>query len=144
MGQALSVAEILGGSRVLGRKVCEAEGLINAIRTGVPYKAFDAAREAAGLSREEACAIFGIPPRTLARRKKEGRLTVEESDRVYRFAFLIAKAQEVLGERQKTIRWLRKPNRALGNAAPISRLDTDLGTRQVEAILGRLEYGVFS
>lgn len=144
MEQALSITDILGGSRVLGRKIDEAEELVEAIRTGVPYKVFDAVREAAELSREEACTIFGIPPRTLARRKKEGRLTVEESDRIYRFAYLIARAQEVFGERQRTVRWLRKPNRALGNEAPISRLDTDLGTRQVEAILGRLEYGVFS
>lgn len=144
MEQALSIAEILGGSRILGRKVGEAEELVKAIRTGVPYKTFDAVREAADLSREEACVIFDIPLRTLARRKKEGRLNREESDRIYRFAHVMARAQEVLGEREKALRWLRKPNRALGHETPLSRLDTELGTRQVEAVLGRLEYGAFS
>lgn len=144
MEQVLSVTELLGGPRVLGRQIVDTTGLVKAIRMGVPYEAFDSVREVAELSTEEASALLGIPRRTLARRKKEGRLTVEESDRVFRFAHVMAKALEVFGDREKAVRWLRKPNRAIGDIVPLSRLDTEAGTRQVEAVLGRLEYGVFS
>jgi putative toxin-antitoxin system antitoxin component (TIGR02293 family) len=50
----------------------------------------------------------------------------------------------VFGERAKASRWLHNPNRALGGVSPLSLLDTDLGTREVEQILGRIEYGVYS
>jgi len=93
---------------------------------------------------EEASTLLGIPSWTLARRKKEGRLTAEESERVYRLAHVIAKALEVFGNREKVGRWLRKPNRALGNLVPLSRLDTEAGTREIEAVLSRIEHGVFS
>ncbi len=142
--QLLPIAELLGGTRVLGRKIVRTSQLVETIRAGVPYKAFDSIRQAAGLSRQEASSLLGIPPRTLARRQKGGRLTVDESDRLYRLAHFMAKALEVFGNRDKVVRWLRKPNRALGGVVPLSRLDTDAGTREIEAILGRLEHGVFS
>jgi len=142
--QPLPITELLGGARVLGRKVSKTSQLVETIRAGVPYRAFDSVRQAAGLSREEASDLLGIPARTLARRKREGRLTGEESDRIYRLAHLMAKALEVFGDRDKVLRWLRKPNRALGGVVPLSRLDTDVGTREIETILGRLEHGVFS
>ncbi len=139
-----SITELLGGPRVLGRRIGKTSELVETVRAGVPYKALESVRQAAGLSREEASSLLGIPRRTLARRRKEGRLTVEESDRVYRLAHLMARALEVFGDQGKVLRWLRKPNRALGGVVPLSRLDTDAGTREIERILGRLEHGVFS
>jgi putative toxin-antitoxin system antitoxin component (TIGR02293 family) len=144
MQQRLSITELLGGPAVLGRRIAKPGQLVEAVRAGVPYKAFDTVREAAGLSLEEAGALLGIPSRTLARRKRGGRLTVGESDRVYRLAHFMARALEVFGDRDKVARWLRKPNRALGNLVPLSRLDTEAGTREIEAVLGRIEHGVFS
>jgi uncharacterized protein (DUF2384 family) len=40
--------------------------------------------------------------------------------------------------------WLLAPNRALGGEVPLHMLDTDIGARQVEEVLLRLSYGVFS
>ncbi len=40
--------------------------------------------------------------------------------------------------------WLRSPNPALGNEVPLIRAATEEGAREVEAILIRLEHGVFS
>jgi len=39
--------------------------------------------------------------------------------------------------------WLRRPNRALNEVA-IQLLDTDLGAREVETILGPTEHGIVS
>jgi putative toxin-antitoxin system antitoxin component (TIGR02293 family) len=50
----------------------------------------------------------------------------------------------VLGSTDKAARWLHTENRALGGQTPLALLDTDLGTRQVEEVLGRIEHGVFS
>lgn len=61
-----------------------------------------------------------------------------------RSARIAALACEVLGDPEKAARWLRQPNRALAGRAPLSLLDTELGAREVEAVLRRIEYGVFS
>jgi uncharacterized protein (DUF2384 family) len=37
---------------------------------------------------------------------------------------------------------LRRPSTLLDGEAPLDRLDTDIGTRQVEAILGRIAHGL--
>ena len=44
----------------------------------------------------------------------------------------------------KASTWLRRPNRALNNERPLRLLDTDVGARQVEDILGRIAHGVVS
>ncbi len=40
--------------------------------------------------------------------------------------------------------WLHLPLPLLGDAIPMQMARTDLGAREVETVLGRLEYGVFS
>lgn len=88
--------------------------------------------------------VLAIPLRTLTRRKAERRLRPEESDRLVRLARILAQAVDVLGSTEKASQWLQRPNRALGGETPLSLLDTDLGSRQVEEVLGRIEHGVYS
>ena len=88
--------------------------------------------------------LLGVAPRTLARRKKGQQLWPTESDRLYRVAYITALAVDVLGSMEKAKRWLSAENRALGGSAPIGVLDTEIGERQVEELLQRIHYGVFS
>jgi putative toxin-antitoxin system antitoxin component (TIGR02293 family) len=97
-----------------------------------------------GLNREEISSALDLPPRTLARRKQERRLRRDESDRLFRLVRIASQASEVLGGEGKAGRWLHTPNRALGGKPPLELLDTDLGSRQVEEVLGRIEHGVYS
>jgi len=73
-----------------------------------------------------------------------GRLAPHESDRLYRLARIVALAGEFLGDHERAVRWLKRPNRALGGIAPIAAIDTEPGARQVENILGRIAYGGIS
>jgi putative toxin-antitoxin system antitoxin component (TIGR02293 family) len=95
-----------------------------------------------GLAALDAAAILSIPERTLARRKKEKRLSAEESDRLVRLARIAALAESTLGSRAKASAWLAAGNTALGGRVPVSELDTDLGAEEVEAVLTRLSHGV--
>jgi putative toxin-antitoxin system antitoxin component (TIGR02293 family) len=72
------------------------------------------------------------------------RLTPEQSDVVIRTARTLAKAIDILGDRKKAAHWLTTPNRALGGEIPITLLDTSAGAHEVEAVLDRVEYGVYS
>lgn len=49
-----------------------------------------------------------------------------------------------IGDRGRAIAWLRAPNEALGGQIPVDVLDTELGVRQVENLLGRIAYGGLS
>jgi putative toxin-antitoxin system antitoxin component (TIGR02293 family) len=59
-------------------------------------------------------------------------------------ASIEALACDVLGGRDKASRWLDTPNKALGGRKPLDLLDTELGVREVEEILGRIDCGVYS
>jgi putative toxin-antitoxin system antitoxin component (TIGR02293 family) len=96
------------------------------------------------ITREEISSTLDLPPRTLARRKQERRLRRDESDRLFRLVRIAAQTSAVLGSEEKAARWLHTPNRALGGKPPLGLLDTDLGSRQVEEVLGRIEHGVYS
>ena len=141
---ALRIQELLGGPETLGQAVSVEQDLIGIVRAGLPFAALESVTQALAHSITAVSASLLIDRRTLARRKEQGRLTAIESDRVLRLARVAAMAVDVLGDRQSASAWLRKPNRALGHAKPISQMDTDVGVRQVECVLGRIEHGVFS
>jgi len=82
-----------------------------------------------------------INTRTISRRKG-GRLSSEESEKVIRMGRVMERTSEVFGE--GGIEWIKQPNKALGGQTPLSLLDTDIGTESVLDTLGRIEHGVFA
>jgi putative toxin-antitoxin system antitoxin component (TIGR02293 family) len=138
------VATLLGGKRVLKRALTAPLDMHATVRDGLPFDALDAVVQTLGLPVAEVTKVLGLAPRTLARRKEQHILTPAESDRLYRLARVACLAMEVLGAADKARQWLERPNRALGGETPLHLLDTDIGVRQVEAVLGRINHGVFS
>lgn len=139
------VLDVLGGATVFkGRTAPTSTELRRRIRRGLPYRSLESVRERLGLSVPETASVLHMPPRTLARRRQTRRLDADESDRLYRIARVAAQAFTVFKTEDKAATWLRRPNRALNGEVPIHLLDTDVGARQVEDILGRIEHGVVS
>jgi putative toxin-antitoxin system antitoxin component (TIGR02293 family) len=138
------IIETLGGQRALKTRVLSLDDLRARLRTGLPYESLSALSVGYGIEVQDLSAILAIPMRTLARRKKEKRLHADESDRLFRVGRIAALAEQTLGSKDKAKRWLQKANRALGGAAPLRLLDTELGARQVEDVLGRIAHGVYS
>jgi putative toxin-antitoxin system antitoxin component (TIGR02293 family) len=100
---------------------------------------------ATGLSILYAAGILGIPERTLARRKKENRLSSDESERLLRMAKLFDDSLSLFeGDREAAVNWLRAPKKALRNQSPFHFARTEIGAREVENLIGRIEHGVFS
>jgi len=116
----------------------------SAVRKGYPFRVLDEVSKHLARPSHEINAVLGIPPRTFARRKTAKQFTPEESDRIYRLARIVQLAIDVLGSDEKARNWLKAPNRALGGEVPFEILDTDIGARQVEAVLLRVAYGIFS
>jgi putative toxin-antitoxin system antitoxin component (TIGR02293 family) len=138
-----AVLRQLGGKRVLGRSLANDRDLREAIREGFPHAVVGELMQASGLTLKELAGALDLSARSLQRRRR-GRLARFESDRLYRMARLLALARETLGDGQRASRWLKRTNRALGGVAPIAAIDTELGARQVENILGRIAYGGMS
>jgi putative toxin-antitoxin system antitoxin component (TIGR02293 family) len=142
---AHTVPEVLGGELILGRSISQGGALAEAIREGLPVKALFLLAERLDLRQAEISEKIGIPQRTLTRRlTQHSRLTPAESDRTVRLAQVYATATETLGDGDKAAQWLKTPNRALRGGRPLDQLDTDPGVREVEDILGRISYGVYS
>lgn len=144
MGSA-TVLDVLGGEVVLGRRTRKSGALAELVREGIPAQSIFSLAERLQLRQAEVSEKIGIPPRTLTRRlARHSRLTTAESDRAVRLAQVFSTALDVLGDEEKASGWLKTPNRALRGGRPLDQLDTDPGVREVENILGRIAYGVYS
>jgi putative toxin-antitoxin system antitoxin component (TIGR02293 family) len=85
-----------------------------------------------------------IPLRTLQhRRSRRERLTVDESDRVFRLIRMLSLAESVYGSRERALDWMRNPHARLEGRAPLSLLNTDTGSRIVEELLVQIDEGMF-
>ncbi|HSW48947.1 MAG TPA: antitoxin Xre/MbcA/ParS toxin-binding domain-containing protein [Bryobacteraceae bacterium] len=137
------VAE-LGGGAVFARMPRTEGDLREAIREGLPQTAVTELMQSAGLTLKELAASLDLSPRSLQRRRSQGRLASHESDRLFRLARIVALAKRHLGDEERASRWLKRPNRSLGGVAPLELIDTELGARTVENALGRIAYGGIS
>ncbi len=140
----LSAASVLGGESVLLACPQSALEWISLVRQGISADAVDAAVRVVGIGQAELARALDIPERTLARRKKEGVLSRDESGKLVRLARVVERAVEVFEDQRAALDWLKSPNAALGGTSPLSLLDTDLGCVAVLGALGRIEHGVFA
>jgi putative toxin-antitoxin system antitoxin component (TIGR02293 family) len=141
---ARAIAETLGGPRALRGSVGTFDDLRQRVEEGLRYESLDALSSNLEIGLATMRAILRLPERTLARRKNERRLRPDESDRLMRIGRIATLAEVTLGSREKAANWLKKKNRALGDRTPLHRLDTDLGSREVEDLLLRIAHGVYS
>lgn len=144
-GQVEEPAAVYGkrpGSR--RRRAMNVPETVATIRAGLPMVEFEALQELLGLGAEELAGHLSISRSTLVRRRKSGRLDMQESDRLLRYARLYARTKDVLGDDDAAREWLRSPARALGYVSPLEFAETEAGAREAENLLGRIEHGVFS
>lgn len=151
---AISTTGSAGGRRSAGRagsalslvaKDTPQKDLIQHIKNGLAFAELESLSAATGQTIPELALHVGIPLRTLARRKSAGKLSMEESERVVRLAGLYEKAADLFGGDVAGARqWMSQPKKALGGESPLEYAGTEIGAREVENLIGRLEHGVFS
>lgn len=118
--------------------------LIAAVKAGLDARVFVDLARRLGVSEAQLAATAGIAPTTLGRRKRAGTLAPDESEHVIRLATLLERATQVFEDEADAADWLRAPNVALDGVTPLALADTELGAREVDDLLGRLEHGVYS
>jgi putative toxin-antitoxin system antitoxin component (TIGR02293 family) len=105
------------------------------------YRAVEQLGEFLDTTTPQLMRVIEINERTAQRRREQGALTAEESDRLTRVARVTDRAVDAFGDAEQAKAWLRTPNRALHGAAPFDLLGTDSGAELVTDELGRIEYG---
>ena len=118
--------------------------LIAMFKQGLATDLFSKVAETIGVSEGQLAGRTGIPVSTLTRRKRSGKLSQHESERLYRVIHVFNRAVEVLGSDMAAKNWITNPVKALDWSTPLAYLETEIGTKEVEAVLGRIEHGVFS
>lgn len=131
--------------KLLGIKTADNLKLAERIEAGFSFDALERLVKTTGLPLERLRVAVRITSRTLKRRKKEKKLSPEESDRLVSVSRLLAQTFELFeGNTEAGMRWFQNPNRALNGQSPLQVASTETGAREVEKLIGRLEYGVFT
>lgn len=127
----------------LGLEAQNTQELIGQIQAGLPFSAFETFQRIIGLPASQIQVV--LPSSTLSRQKKQGQLNAAQSERLVRLAQVSKAAVDLFeGDTKKAREWMQKPRAALGDKTPLEMASTDLGAREVETLILRLEEGVFS
>lgn len=135
----------LGGKGLIASEPASVGDWVARIRKGLPAASAIAFKEALGLTNDQLASVLGVSTRSVARLDPaKSHLDAVSGDRLVRSARLYAIAVDVLEDAASAARWLKAPQPALGGAIPLELAQTDVGTRAVEDLLGRMEHGVFT
>jgi putative toxin-antitoxin system antitoxin component (TIGR02293 family) len=107
----------------------------NRIHLGLPYEEFEGLRQDLGVSVERLANAIGIHPRTLQRRRKDGRFEFVESDRLFRFQDLFCRAAEALGDRRAAASWLGRTSGRFADLAPLDYASTEPGYQELLQVI---------
>ena len=127
----------------IGIEADKLEDLIIPLKEGLPVSSLHRLCENIGVPENRMALTVNIAQRTLTRRKKEGRLKPDESERVLRIARIYERAVEVMGDQERARQWFRTKVKGLGGNTPLEFADTEPGAQAVSDLLGRIEDGVF-
>jgi putative toxin-antitoxin system antitoxin component (TIGR02293 family) len=136
------VRNILRGSK--HPDACNPAELIALVRAGLPVSELDTLQNILDVPIEKLAPKLGISKATLHRRKAAGHLDPDESDRVVRFARLMGAAIEVFENEKAARAWMSSPQVGLGGETPLEYATTELGAREVQNLLGRIDQSVYS
>jgi len=130
------------GIAVLGRDAASESDLDAAIRAGLSTSVLKQLQQSWNLTVVELSAALAIPRSTLMQMMRSPKkMSPAESDRLYRFAQVLALAERYIGDRSRALGWLRHPNPVLGSVTPLHALETEIGRQRVIQALGAIAYG---
>ncbi|PDS99297.1 antitoxin [Rhizobium sp. S9] len=147
-GELQKIEALLGGSRILSRRLTNALDAHELLLHGLPASALDhLVGTLVVIGKNESLEkAVGMSLRTWQRRKDTPSkpLSQEQSGRTWKFVEILAKATDIFGSQAEAEQWLERPAVGLDQRRPIDLLATPAGVELVEDHLDRLEYGVYA
>lgn len=130
-----------GAADLAGLLGLDEQDLIEAVRKGLPYDAYERLLDVLGIPSRELAEVLMISERTLRRRRAEGQLAAEESDRLVRVARLVELTLLVFeGDAERAMQWFTRSKSRLNGESPLVRSNTELGAHEVEDMLYAIEF----
>jgi len=115
------------------------------VMKGLPIKVLYLLSSLMGVTQASMRDTLRIPSTTFQRRKRDGRFTMNESNRLYSLIEVFSRATDLFeGDRKAAVEWMTKKVRGLGHERPINMLDNHANTQAVLDLITRLDYGVYS
>ena len=128
--------DILSGAPLAGIEA------VRSIREGYPARILKSASSFFGVPDSRIQSIAHVPASTASRlEKNEAKIDAAATERVYRMGTVTRMAIEVLEDEGAAIQWMRQPNRALGDSAPLELMDTEPGAVAVRQVLNAIATG---
>ncbi len=140
---AQQIAEVLGGADALGNPVHDLMELDELVAKGIPRTAFDALIDRLAAGTDEITRVslrYRIIPRATYQRSR--RLNQQHSETAERLARIYAMARALWQDDRAAQRFLLSPHPELRGKPPLDTALTEIGGRQVEAIIERGMHGL--
>lgn len=148
--KSVKVVRVTKGGKKASAKflplVSERQGIVKVmqrVRDGFPSQVLQEFQDETGLTSMDISKLLSIPPSTLTRRQRQERLRPEESDRLLRAKKIFDLAVGLFeGDVNAARKWLQTPQYGLGGETPLDYASKEVGAREVENLIGRLEHGM--
>jgi putative toxin-antitoxin system antitoxin component (TIGR02293 family) len=140
MVSASRIAEIMGGRRVLGRRIESWAELDRAVAAGLPRATLDAVSERMARPPESVRLKYRIVPKATYQRRD--RLSVVHSQKTERLARVFAMVEAAWRDDEAARRFMRTPHLELEGRTPLDAAMTEIGARQVEEVIERGLHGL--
>jgi putative toxin-antitoxin system antitoxin component (TIGR02293 family) len=115
---------------------------VNSIREGYPAEILKAAGYFFDVPDARIQIIVQVPASTASRlQKKHAKIDSAATERIYRMGAVARMAIDVFENEASAIEWMRQPNHALGDAAPLDLMDTEPGAATVRQVLNAIATG---
>ena len=142
--QLAQVGKILGGEKILGRKLENKMDLVEFGTIGVSKNAVSHLVNCLSLSWKQIADLLPISEKTLQGYTSHQDFNPAVSEQTLHIAEVLAKGTEVFPEKKKLLLWLNTPHKVFSGSTPFTMLVSRFGTELVLEELGRMEFGVYS
>lgn len=116
---------------------------IELVRNGISKNDLTDIKDEAKLDYDELSLILDTSRATLINKKGKQKFDQRVSERILLMADVIVYGRQVFGDNDNFNEWLKTPSQGLGNATPLSMMDTMYGIDEIKKEIGRIAYGIY-
>ena len=142
--QLARVSKVLGGKQVLHMNLNSQMDLIELSQKGISKNALNHLIKYTSLTIGQMAKLLPITERTLQRYSGGDCFNPAVSEQILEIAHIVARGEEVFGDKKKFMAWMNYENPAIANKKPFDLLNSRFGTDLIIDELGRIEHGVIS
>jgi putative toxin-antitoxin system antitoxin component (TIGR02293 family) len=140
MVAAARIAEVMGGRRVLGRRIQSWSDLDDLVAAGLPRAALDALVGNVATPADSIRMKYRIVPKATYQRSTQ--LNPAHSQKAERLARVFAMAESIWHDGSEARRFMNTPHAELNGRTPVDVAMTEVGARQVEEVIERGRHGL--